>query len=124
MKKSKIFIGILILLAAGAMLFYNVWNDRTLLAEIHKNVKQTGMIASSSGFTLSEEDEVEISVKSTVYDGNALITLQNENHEILYTFDANSSQKEILSLDAGTYNIRIDSEKFKGNFDIVVRTIN
>lgn len=119
-KATKIFICIGFLLAV-VVLIYSIWNESTLIGEIHKNVTQTGMIASSGGFTLNEKDDVKISVKSSVYEGNVLITLQNENEEILYTFETNSAQKETFSLEAGTYNIRIDSDKFKGNFDIVIR---
>lgn len=121
MKKATIILICIGFLLAVLVLFYSIWNESTLLAEIHKNVKQTGMIASSGGFTLNEKYDVEISVKSSVYEGDVLITLQNENEEILYTFETNSAQKETFSLEAGTYTIRIDSEKFKGNFDIVIR---
>lgn len=121
MKKARIILICIGFLLAVVVLFYSIWNESSLLAEIHKNVKQTGMIASSGGFILNEKDDVKISVKSLVYEGDVLITLQNENEEILYTFETNSGQKETFSLEAGTYNIRIDSEKFKGSFDIVVR---
>ncbi|HHV10034.1 MAG TPA: hypothetical protein GXX75_07130 [Clostridiales bacterium] len=117
---SKIFTMIGILLAI-AFFFYYIWNTNTLLAEVHNSVKQTGMIASSAGFILNKKDIVKISVKSSIDDGDALITLQNENHEILYTFNTNCLQKESFSLESGTYNIRIDGDKFKGKFDIVVR---
>ena len=100
---------------------YNVWNTSTILAEIHQSVKPTGMIASESGFILDEKDKVKISVKSSVNEGNAIITLQNENGEILYTFNTDCSQKETFSLEAGNYKIRVGSDIFKGKFDIVVR---
>ena len=102
-------------------IIFCIWNTSTLLAEVHKSVKQTGMIASESGFTLNNKDEVKIYVKSSIKEGNAVITLHNENGEILYTFNTGCSQKETFSLEAGNYEIRIDSEKMKGNFDIVVR---
>ena len=121
MKKARIILICIGFLLAVVVLFYSIWNESSLLAEIHKNVKQTGMIASSGGFILNEKDDVKISVKSSVYEGDVLITLQNENEDIIYTFETNSGQKETFSLGAGTYNIRIDSEKFKGSFDIVVR---
>lgn len=121
MKKARIILICIGFLLAAVVLIYSIWNESSLLAEMHKNVKQTGMIASSGGFILNEKDDVKISVKSSVYEGDVLITLQNENEEILYTFETNSAQKETFSLEAGTYNIRIDSDKFKGNFDIVIR---
>lgn len=117
-KKISIYIGILLVLV---IISYYIWNTSTILAEVHQSVNPTGMIASESGFILDEKDEVKISVKSSVNDGNALITLQNENGEILYTFNTDCSQNETFSLDAGNYKIRIDSDKFKGKFDIVVR---
>jgi len=119
-RKKKISIYIVILLVIVIFLYY-IWNTSTLLAEVHKSVKQTGMIASESGFTLNNKDEVKIYVKSSIKEGNAVITLHNENGEILYTFNTGCSQKETFSLEAGNYEIRIDSEKMKGNFDIVVR---
>lgn len=121
MRKIKIFICAGIFLAVAAIFSYYLYNTSTLLAEVHKNIKETGMIASSLGFSLGEKDAVKISVKSSVDEGSALITLQNENGEILHTFDTNYSQKETISLEAGNYDIRIDSDKFNGKFDIVVR---
>lgn len=120
MSKKKISISIGILLIMGIILYY-LWNTSTILAEVHKNVKQTGMLASEVEFILNNKDEVKISVKSSVKEGNALVTLQNKNGEILYTFNTNCTQKETFSLESGVYKIRIDSEKFKGKFDIVVR---
>ncbi len=75
MRKKKIGMYIGVLLAIVIIIFY-VWNTSTLLAEMHKSVKQTGMIASKVGFILDDKDEVKISVKSSVTEGNALITLQ------------------------------------------------
>lgn len=112
--------GILLLLLVGAVCYYK-WNKSTLISEVHKEVKQTGMVASSGGFTLHEKGQVKISVRSSIYEGDALITLQNENGDILYTFDTDCSQKETFSLEAGSYIFRVDSNKFKGKFDIVVR---
>ncbi|BCJ95819.1 hypothetical protein acsn021_33880 [Anaerocolumna cellulosilytica] len=117
-KKIGIYIGILLVLSS---ISYYIWNTSTLLAEIHKNVKQTEVIARESGFKLNYQDEVKVFVKSSIKEGSALITLQSENGETLYTFKTDCSQKETFSLEAGNYKIRIDGENSKGKFDIVVR---
>lgn len=121
MRKTKVFImcaGILLLLVVGIIFYYS---KSTIISEVHRTVKQTGMLANSGGFTLNEKDEVKISVRSSIKEGDALITLLNENGDVLYTFDTNCSQKESFSLEAGHYTFRVDSDKFRGKYDIVVR---
>lgn len=118
--KKKISIGIVVLLILGVA-FYFKWNSDQVLVECHKNLKEAGMLASSCGFTLDEKTEVEIRVKAALSEGTVAITLQNEQGEILYTFTSDGKQNETVSLEAGSYDIRIDSDRCKGKFDVVVR---
>ncbi|MGF7145929.1 hypothetical protein HNQ56_004377 [Anaerotaenia torta] len=119
MRKIKL-VSIIGVLIAGA-LFYYIWSASAVLAEMHRDVKKTEMVASSIGFGLDEKEEITIHVKSSIYEGDALITLQNENNEVLYTFDTDCSQKETFSIEAGSYKLRVDSDQVRGKFDIVVR---
>lgn len=97
------------------------YSKSTIISEVHRTVKQTEMLASSSGFILNEKDEIRISVRTSIKEGDALITLLNENGDVLYTFDTDCLHKETFSLEAGEYTFRVDSDKFRGRYDIVVR---
>jgi len=61
------------------------------------------------------------SVKSVVKEGDAVITLQNNEGEILHTFHTDCSEKESFTLEPGKYGIHLDSDLFRGRYDFVVR---
>lgn len=119
MKKRVAIISLVIFIAIGVLV--SIWYRNTYIAEMHKDMKQAEMLASSLGFTLEETTEVTIKVISVIKYGDVSITLQDENGEIVHQFKTDCKEKEVLKLDAGSYTIHLDSESCKGKFDIIVR---
>ncbi|WP_167957576.1 hypothetical protein [Anaerosporobacter faecicola] len=120
MQKRKVF-GCVFLLVAVLMVV-SVWKDKNdILAETHRNMKQAEMLANSVGFTLDKKMKVEIDVESKIKEGGATITLQTETGEILYEFATDCEETKVMKLEAGSYEVRTDSDSCKGNFDIVIR---
>lgn len=119
MKKRVTVISFVLLLVI--VILGNLWYRNSFIAELHKDMKQEEMLASSIGFSLDEMTKVTIKIKSVIKNGDVNITLQDKNGEIVHQFKTDCKEKEVLNLEAGIYKIRLDSESCKGKFDITVR---
>lgn len=118
-KKKVVIITLLFVIVVGILGY--VWYKNSYKAELHKHMKQEGMLATSLGFSLDKKDEVVIRVKSKIKSGDAVITLQNSEGEVLYQFKTDCKEKKVITLEAGSYELHLDSEACQGDFDLTIR---
>lgn len=77
-------------------------------------------VASGCGLTIDTADEILVKYDSNVKDGNITIRLTDENWNTIKEFESDVNGEEKISLDSGKYYFRVESEYFKGTYQVKV----
>ncbi|BBF42592.1 hypothetical protein lbkm_1276 [Lachnospiraceae bacterium KM106-2] len=97
------------------------WSSRSqIVAEIHNDLEKGGPIASSVGFNVDSSGDYEMSIKAKGTSKDITITLKNKKYTVTsISVMRNGSWK--YALKKGDYELLVDSKKFQGKIDVVIK---
>jgi len=97
-----------------------LYHLRAPIVSINKNILQAEPVADECDIIIDNNNEISVSYASKVKEGTLAIILFDENYKVIKEFPSNKEEEQRISLETGKYHIRVESDFFKGSYQVYV----